>query len=86
MKKANLQLKNVRPEYKRSDFKELERRKYYERVKAISNVVVLDDELVAVFPNSASLNEALHSLVEVAQKASGMTDRPTRRGKQRRAS
>ena len=56
---------------------------YYQRVKASSNVAVLDDELAAVFPNSASVNEALHSLVEVAQKASGTTVPSSRRGKRR---
>jgi hypothetical protein len=86
MKKAKSTVEELRAEYKRSDFKELERGKYYERVKASSNIVVLDDELAAVFPNSASVNEALHSLVEVAQKSSGMRHRSIRRGKQRRGS
>ena len=83
MKKVKLISEELRAEYKRSDFKKLERGKYHQRVKASSNVVVLDDELAAVFPNSASVNEALHSLVEVAQKASGTTDPSSRRGKRR---
>ncbi len=85
MKKAKPASDELRPEYKRSDFGKLERGKYYERVKASSNVVVLDAEVAAVFPNSASVNKALHSLVEVAQKASGLTRRPTGRGKRSRA-
>jgi len=60
----------LRAEYKRSDFKRLERGKYYERVKASSNVVVLDPEVAAVFPNSDAVNKALYSLVEVAEAAS----------------
>lgn len=83
MKKAKSASDELRPEYKRSDFGKLERGKYYERVKASSNVVVLDDEVAAVFPNSASVNKALHSLVEVAQKASGLTRPSTGRGKRR---
>ena len=71
----------LRDEYKRSDFKRLERGKYYERVKASSNVVVLDADVAAVFPNSAAVNKALHSLVDVAQKASGLTRRSTGRAK-----
>ena len=71
----------LRTEYKRSDFKKLERGKYYDRVKASSNVVVLDDEIAAVFPNSAAVNRALHALVEVAQKTSGLTRRSSRRAK-----
>ncbi|MEK6325831.1 MAG: hypothetical protein AABN33_29690 [Acidobacteriota bacterium] len=86
MKKIKTTSEELRAAYKRSDFKKLERGKYYERVRASSNVVVLDDELAAVFPNAASVNEALHSLVDVAQKASGQTHHSTRRGKQRRAS
>lgn len=71
--------KGHRPEYKRSDFGKLERGKYYKRVKAGSNVVVLDDENAAVFPNSAAVNKALRSLVDVAQRASGTKRRPTGR-------
>jgi hypothetical protein len=71
----------IRTEYKRSDFKKLERGKYYDRVKASSNVVVLDEEILAVFPNSAAVNRALHTLVEVAQKTTGLTRRTNRRGK-----
>lgn len=84
MKKAKSTSDELRAEYKRSDFGKLERGKYYERVKTSSNVVVLDDEVAAVFPNSAAVNKALHSLVDVAQKASGVTRRSTGRGKQRR--
>lgn len=72
---------DLRTEYKRSDFKKLERGKYYDRVKESSNVVVLDDEIAAVFPNSAAVNRALHALVEVARKTPGLTKRPNRRAK-----
>lgn len=71
----------LRTEYKRSDFKKLERGKYYDRVKESSNVVVLDDEIAAVFPNSAAVNRALHTLVEVARKTPGLTRRSSRRAK-----
>jgi len=85
MKKVKPTSDELRTEYKRSDFGKLERGKYYERVKASSDVVVLDAEVAAVFPNSAAVNKALHSLVDVAKKASGLTRRSTGRGKQRRA-
>ncbi len=85
MKKVKSSSDELRSEYKRSDFVRLERGKYYKRVLANSNVVILDDEVSAVFPNSAAVNEALHSLVDVAQKASGLRRRSTGRGKQRRA-
>jgi hypothetical protein len=81
MKKVKSTSDELRAEYKRSDFTKLERGKYYERIKASSNVVVLDPEVAAVFPNSAAVNKALHSLVEVAESESGRTSgssRPTR--------
>jgi hypothetical protein len=85
MKKAKPKSDELRPEYKRSDFKRLERGKYYQRVQSSSNVVVLDADVAAVFPNSASVNKALHSLVEVAKKASNLPHRSAGRGKRRRA-
>jgi hypothetical protein len=84
MKKAKEAFDELRAEYKLSDFGKLERGKYYERVKARSNVVVLDDELAAVFPNSASVNKALHSLVDVARKAQNSGGRSSRRVKSAR--
>ena len=62
MKKVRAKSDELRPEYKRSDFKKLERGKYYERIKASSNVVVLDPEIAAIFPNAVAVNKALHSL------------------------
>jgi hypothetical protein len=84
MKKAKSIADELRPEYKRSDFGKLVRGKYHARVKASSNVVILDAEVAAVFPNSASVNKALLSLVDVAQKASGRPRRPAGRAKSAR--
>lgn len=67
MKKVKPGSDELRPEYKRSDFGKLERGKYYQRVMERSNVVILDAEVAAVFPNSTAVNKALHSLVDVAQ-------------------
>ncbi|MGH8225052.1 MAG: hypothetical protein ACRER1_02720 [Gammaproteobacteria bacterium] len=75
MKKSDRTTDELRPEYERADFGKLERGKYVARVKAQSNVVVLDSEVAAIFPNSAAVNRALHSLVEVAEKVSGRTNR-----------
>jgi hypothetical protein len=79
--KAKSEGNELRPKYKRSDFGKLERGKYYKRVKSGSNVVVLDDTNAAVFPNSAAVNKALHSLVDVAQRASVTKRRPAGRSK-----
>lgn len=86
MKKGSSKADELRSEYKRADFDKLERGKYYERVKASSNVVILDADVAKIFPDSTSVNKALHSLVEVAQKASGLARRSPRRGQRRRVS
>jgi hypothetical protein len=85
MKKVKTPSDELRTEYKRSDFKKLERGRYYERVKASSNVVVLDPEIAAVFPNSAAVNKALQSLVEVAESVSGRTSGSSRPARLRRS-
>jgi hypothetical protein len=85
MKKVKTPSDELRTEYKRSDFKKLERGRYYERVKASSNVVVLDPEVAAVFPNSAAVNKALHSLVEVAESVAGRTSGSSRPARLRRS-
>jgi len=66
----------LRPEYKRSDFPGgLERGKYVTRMKESSNVIVLKPEVAKAFPNEEAVNNALLSLIDIAQK----TTRPTRR-------
>jgi hypothetical protein len=79
MKKAKtLDAGDLRPAYKRSDFKELVRGKYVERLQTISNVVVLDPEVAALFPNAAAVNAALRSLAEIANRAGSRRDRSRR--------
>jgi hypothetical protein len=85
MKKVESTSDELRAEYKRSDFKKLERGKYYDRIRASSNVVVLDPEVAAVFPNSAAVNKALRSLVKVAEGVSGRTSGSSRRVRPRRS-
>ena len=61
MKKAKQRDRGeLRPEYKRSDFpKGLVRGKYAERLRELSNVVVLDPEVARAFPNQEAVNSAL---------------------------
>jgi hypothetical protein len=54
----------MRAEY---DFSGGVRGKYYEAYQKSSNVVVLDPDVAAIFPDSASVNEALRLLAKVAQ-------------------
>jgi hypothetical protein len=65
----------VRPEYQRSDFGKLVRGKYVARLKARSNVVLLDPEVAELFPNAAAVNAALRSLAEVAKRAESLRSR-----------
>lgn len=44
------------------------RGKYYERYQQGTNVVVLEPDIAAVFPDSASVNQALRLLIRVARK------------------
>jgi hypothetical protein len=55
----------MRAEY---DFSGGVRGKYFERYKAISNIVVLDPDVSSVFPNAAAVNEALRGLAAIASK------------------
>jgi len=73
----------MRAEYKRSDFKKLKRGKFYQRVVAGSNVVVLDPKIAKAFSTSAIVNQTLNDLLELARKSSRLRPRP--RGKIARA-
>ena len=77
MKKDNeLDKDELRAEYKRSDFPAgFVRGKYAERMRESSNIVVLRPEVAQVFPNEDAVNNALLSLIELAQKST----RPSRR-------
>jgi hypothetical protein len=77
---------DMRSEYRRSDFKKLERGKFYRKVMARSNVVVLKPEVAKAFPNSVIVNSTLSNLLELAKGSSRLRSRSTRtRGKTARA-
>jgi hypothetical protein len=86
MKKAGSPSDELRSEYKLSDFKKRERGKYYESAKESSNVVVLDPEVAAAFPNSTAVNKALRSLIEVGSSVSRPTSVSRRPARLRRPS
>lgn len=58
----------LRSEYKRSDFGDLVRGKYAARLADESNVVVLEPEVAAAFPNDRAVNEALRALLAIAAR------------------
>jgi hypothetical protein len=55
----------MRAEY---DFSTGVRGKYASRYGSGTNVVLLDPELVAAFPDSKSVNDALRALVAIAER------------------
>lgn len=68
MKKArNSKGDEMGAEYKRSDFKKLERGKFYPKVVAGSNVVIIEPKIAKAFPNSAIVNRTLNNLLELAK-------------------
>ena len=68
MKKVKRTSDGLRREYKRSDFVKLERGKYYERVKADTNVVVLDPDVASVFRSPEAVNSLLRSVINALPK------------------
>ena len=75
MKKAK---DEMRQEYKRSDFVQLERGKFYAEVAKGTAVALLDPSVAKAFPTSRAVNEALSGLLALTEKASRITRRPTR--------
>ena len=76
---------DLRPEYE-FDFSTAERGRHAARLKAEgSNLVLVDPDLAKAFPDSASVNAALRSVVEFAQVAAGLTRRSSARTTKRRA-
>ena len=68
----------LRAGYKRSDFPGgLVRGKYAKRLRESSNIVVLKPEVAQAFPNEDAVNNALLSLIELAQKSTRLTKRST---------
>ncbi|MGH8116207.1 MAG: hypothetical protein ACREP0_02250 [Rhodanobacteraceae bacterium] len=68
MKKPKAEKDTLRDEYKASDFPGgLVRGKYARKALTDSNIVVLEPEIAAAFPDSASVNAALRAILDVAK-------------------
>jgi len=67
----------IRKEYKRDDLGKGIRGKYFENYEKGSNLVLLNPDVAAVFPDDASVNEALRSLMKIARQSAGLTKRST---------
>jgi hypothetical protein len=73
----------LRPQYRREDLGKGVRGKYFESYQKGSNLVLLNPDVAKVFPTEAAVNKALKSLIDVAQKSTGLT-RSTGRAKKLR--
>jgi len=63
---------DLRPEYD-FDFSKAVRGKYYKQYMESSNVVVLESDVAARFPNAASVNAALRAMLQFAAQAANLT-------------
>jgi len=84
MKKAK-ESGELRPEYKREDLGKGVRGKYFESYQKGTNLVLINPDVAKVFATEAAVNEALRSLINVAQKSTGLTKHSTGRAKKLRA-
>ena len=53
------------------------RGKYFEEYKKGTNLVLLSPDVAAAFPDDASVNEALRSLMKIARQSTALTRRST---------
>lgn len=68
MKKASPSAtEDLRPEYRREDLGQGVRGKYYDAYTKGTNLVLLSPDVAAAFPTAEAVNEALRSLLKIAQ-------------------
>ncbi len=67
MKKAKRD--ELRPEYRREDLGKGVRGKHLKAYRAGTNLVLLQPEVAAAFPTAHAVNDALSSLIEIAEHA-----------------
>jgi hypothetical protein len=82
MKKTN---DEMRVEYKRTDFKRLERGKFYSEAVKGTSVALLDPAIAKAFPTSEAVNEALHGLLTLTEQTARITSRSKRTLRKRAA-
>ena len=67
----------LRPLYNREDLGPGVRGKYFESYQKGTNLVLINPDVAKVFPTEAAVNEALRSLIDLAQKSTGLTTHST---------
>lgn len=79
MKKAKSE--DLRPVYNREGLGPGIRGKYFESYQKGTNLVLLSPDVAKAFPTEESVNKALRSLINLAQKTIGLTKHSTGRTK-----
>ena len=77
---------DLRPEYDLTKLKKAGRGKYYKQAVAGTNLVLVDPDLVKVFPDSASVNRALRALCDAAGKSTQASRRSIKKSAHRKRS
>jgi len=67
----------LRPEYKREDLGIGVRGKYLKEYRKGTNLVLLSPDVAEVFSTEEAVNQALRSLISLAEKSIGRTRRST---------
>ena len=75
----------LRPEYRREDLGEGVRGKYFHEYRKGTNLVLLSPDVARVFPTDEAVNDALRSLIDLAEKSTGRTRRSTGSAKKQAA-
>jgi hypothetical protein len=65
----------LRPEYRREDLGKGVRGKYHAAYTKGTNLVLLSPDVAAAFPTAEAVNEALRSLIKVAQASTHLPRR-----------
>ncbi|WP_309639293.1 hypothetical protein [Methylibium sp.] len=74
---------DTRAEYRRKDLAPLVRGKYYKRVMAGSNLVLLQPEIHKAFPSSEAVNKASTPMAAFMHELQPLTAEPKRAAKKR---
>ncbi len=69
----------MRPEYRSADLGPGVRGKYLKSYNEGTNLVLLSPDVAAAFPTEKAVNDALRSLIKIAQRSTGLAKPPTRR-------
>ena len=62
---------DLRPEYKRDELGQGVRGKYFESYQKGTNLVLISPDVAKAFPTEEAVNQALRSLIDLAQKTTG---------------